>query len=287
MISPNIEHIHYFTTVVETGSFTAAGQKLGRDRSSVGQAISNFEIDLGIQLFERQGRRITLTSEGKAIYRKARTVLQSYQAFCQFTENVTSNIELQLTIGVDDFVLPEEVNRIESAMRKQFPGLLVHWLQKPTDTLNHCLESGEADMVIRLFQNRNLPEAFHLRHLGDMALVAVTTSRVHAQNHSELRALPFILYSDLDKVLHTDRFEHVQHVPSRQWAMNILNAKPASTLLPQPLCGSPAYQRIRYHGTDNLLIRRIVVWHHGQSQGSAKRWLIEQLHGLMTCSEPQ
>ncbi|GEM78892.1 LysR family transcriptional regulator [Vibrio superstes] len=67
MKSPNIEHIHYFVAVVETGSFTKASKKLRKDRSSVGQAIALLEIDLGVSLFKRNGPSIKVTDEGEAL----------------------------------------------------------------------------------------------------------------------------------------------------------------------------------------------------------------------------
>ncbi|MGL6312490.1 LysR family transcriptional regulator [Vibrio sp. WXL103] len=286
MTSPNIEHIHYFTTVVETGSFTAAGRKLGRDRSSVGQAIANLEIDLDVQLFERNGRNITLTPEGESLYTRARTLLQGYQSFCQFSQNLTSDIESSLTVGIDNFTGFEELASIDRAMALKFPGLTIHWQRHPTDQLDAHLESGAIDVVLRLFQNRDLPEDYHLRHVDNITMVSI----VHRQaetvtiiHHSDLRTMPLVTYPDAEKIVRSDRFEHIQNTFSPEAALEIIAKRPGWGIFPLKAISpdSPHYQPIDLDTTDAINMRRIVVWHHRKKFGQAKRWLIENLKSLL------
>ncbi len=232
MITPNIEHLHYFTTVVETGSFTAAGRKLGRDRSSIGQAISNLEVDLGVTLFHRNGRVITLTAEGEDLYARARTLVQSYQSFCQYSQNIASNTESEICIGVDFLTTNEEITLVDTALSSQFPNIITHWQVHPTDQLDALLESNQIDMSIRLYQNRDLPEDFHLVHLDNIAMSAVINSQISnqlssARLHTELRKIPLITYIDADRIMRTDRFELVQMTASPHLAISIVKRKPS------------------------------------------------------------
>jgi hypothetical protein len=55
---PSLDQLAVFLAVVETGSFAAAGRRLGRATSAVSYAIANLEQQLGVQLFDRdQARR--------------------------------------------------------------------------------------------------------------------------------------------------------------------------------------------------------------------------------------
>jgi len=55
---PSLDQLTVFLTVVETGSFAAAGRRLGRATSAVSYAITNLEQQLGVRLFDRdQARR--------------------------------------------------------------------------------------------------------------------------------------------------------------------------------------------------------------------------------------
>ena len=71
---PSLDQLTVFLTVVESGSFAAAGRRLGRATSAVSYAIANLEQQLGIQLFERQARTPTLTEAGLTVAAEARSV---------------------------------------------------------------------------------------------------------------------------------------------------------------------------------------------------------------------
>lgn len=286
MISPNIEHLRYFTTVVETGSFTAASRKLGRDRSSVGQAIANLEVDLDVLLFTRNGRNINLTPEGEALYSRARTLLQGYQSFCQFSQNLSTDVESTLTIGIDFFTTTYELGLIDAALTQQFPGIVVNWLQLPTDLIDGQLESGAIDISLRLFQNQDKPEDYHVRHIDNVQMVTVIHREVESEgemHHSNLRRLPVVVYPDVEKVMRFDRFENQQSVFSPQAALEVVSSKPAWSIFPARLISpeSAEYQQITMDTDAPMQVRRIAVWHHVHDFGRAQRWLVENLLSIL------
>ncbi len=65
--------IPLFVRVVETHSFTAAAEALGREKSSVSRAIARLESDLGVRLLQRTTRKLALTDAGQAFYERVRT----------------------------------------------------------------------------------------------------------------------------------------------------------------------------------------------------------------------
>jgi DNA-binding transcriptional LysR family regulator len=54
-----------FVQSAETGSFVAAGRKLGLSASAVGKAVVRLEQRLDVRLFHRNTRNMTLTEEGR------------------------------------------------------------------------------------------------------------------------------------------------------------------------------------------------------------------------------
>ncbi|ELU07149.1 hypothetical protein CAPTEDRAFT_119712, partial [Capitella teleta] len=60
-----------FVAVAEKGSFSAAARSLGKAQSGVSTTISNLEIDLGVELFDRTHRTPELTPAGRALLREA------------------------------------------------------------------------------------------------------------------------------------------------------------------------------------------------------------------------
>ena len=67
-----------FASVVETGSFRAAADRLVLSPAYVSQMVSELETRLGRQLLYRSTRRIALTAEGEAFLPHARTMSEAF-----------------------------------------------------------------------------------------------------------------------------------------------------------------------------------------------------------------
>lgn len=64
-----------FVTVTEAGGFAAAARELGQSRSAVNRLVIGLEERLGVPLLSRTTRRVTPTSDGRALYERARRIL--------------------------------------------------------------------------------------------------------------------------------------------------------------------------------------------------------------------
>lgn len=64
--SDNLAGIHTFVTTARSVSFTDAADRLGISKSAVGKAIARLERRLGVMLFHRTTRRLSLTADGEA-----------------------------------------------------------------------------------------------------------------------------------------------------------------------------------------------------------------------------
>lgn len=69
-----------FVQSAETGSFVAAGRKLGLSASAVGKAVVRLEQRLNVQLFHRNTRNMTLTEEGRMFLERCRRIFEEIEA---------------------------------------------------------------------------------------------------------------------------------------------------------------------------------------------------------------
>lgn len=69
------EVLNTFVAVIETGSFSAAAERLGQTPSGISRAISRLEAQLGMTLITRTTRRLDLTEEGQWLLVRARHML--------------------------------------------------------------------------------------------------------------------------------------------------------------------------------------------------------------------
>ncbi|TIW65939.1 MAG: LysR family transcriptional regulator, partial [Mesorhizobium sp.] len=76
----NLNRLVYFTTVVETGSFTAAADRLDVAKAVVSHQVGRLERELGATLLRRTTRRVTMTEEGRLFYDRAAIILREAEA---------------------------------------------------------------------------------------------------------------------------------------------------------------------------------------------------------------
>ena len=70
--SISLDQLRVLVTLADTGSFSAAGRKLGRAQSAISQAIATLESMQGVELFDRSGHRPQLTEVGRVLVDQAR-----------------------------------------------------------------------------------------------------------------------------------------------------------------------------------------------------------------------
>lgn len=69
-----------FVQAAETGSFVAAGRKAGLTASAVGKGVARLEQRLGVSLFHRDTRNMTLTAEGQLFLERCRRIFEEIEA---------------------------------------------------------------------------------------------------------------------------------------------------------------------------------------------------------------
>jgi DNA-binding transcriptional LysR family regulator len=74
-MSLRLEWLQTFLVIVETGSLTRAGERVGRSQSAVSLQLRRLEEVVGTTLFERDTRRVRLTAAGERLVPKARRAL--------------------------------------------------------------------------------------------------------------------------------------------------------------------------------------------------------------------
>ena len=104
-----------FTAVADTGSTTAAGERVALSQSATSGALNELESLLGAQLFDRIGKRLLLNDNGRALLPQARSLLDGAQEIeSQFglgsTGAATAPLVTRLRVGasttIGNYVLP-------------------------------------------------------------------------------------------------------------------------------------------------------------------------------------
>lgn len=83
----NLKRLAYFAAVVETGSFTAAAERLGITKAVVSQQVARLEAEFRASLLTRTTRKVAPTDAGRAFYQRCALILkEAGEAFDELAE---------------------------------------------------------------------------------------------------------------------------------------------------------------------------------------------------------
>jgi len=142
----DIDLLRAFIAVAETGSFTAAAEVIARSQSAVSQKIIRLEKVLGMRVFERTSRALTLTSEGERLLVGARKMMVHFDNFVrEIREPEGVNV---LRLGISENLVPTQLPRLLSHFSKLYPDIQLELTTGLSNDLLADHEAGLLDVVI-------------------------------------------------------------------------------------------------------------------------------------------
>lgn len=138
--------IRTFVAAAKAESFTAAADELNLSKSAVGKSIARLEERLGVKLFHRTTRRITLTADGEAYYATCSTALGEIQAMEETLASRTEVPSGRLRIDLPAAYGRKIVLPVLLRMTQSYPGLSL--TTTFSDYLIDPIEEG-VDLLIR------------------------------------------------------------------------------------------------------------------------------------------
>src|SRR5690606_2661470 len=98
------QHLQAFVAIAETGSFSAAAERLHLTQPAVSKRIAILEELLGCPLFDRIGRHISLTQAGLSLLPKAKNILQEVSAARRAITDLNGEVRGQLSIATSHHI---------------------------------------------------------------------------------------------------------------------------------------------------------------------------------------
>ncbi|MBN8949619.1 MULTISPECIES: LysR family transcriptional regulator [unclassified Rhizobium] len=148
-----LRQLQYFVAVAEQGSVTRAAQNLSISQSSVTEALKELESDLGVELFERHPRGLTITHNGHQFLRHATKILATVSDARTSFSGKQNESGGTLNIGVTSLVAGYVLSDLLARYRRACPGVEVSAIEDNGGYLEHLLVGGELDVAVMVISN--------------------------------------------------------------------------------------------------------------------------------------
>jgi len=144
----DIRSLQYFLAVAREESITAAAEQLNMTQPPLSRALKDLEEELGVQLFIRGARKISLTEEGTILRRRADEILSLLSKTKQEVTTSRDNITGDVYICASETDAMRLVGQAAHKLGKEHPGIHYHLSSGDETDITEELDQGLVDFGI-------------------------------------------------------------------------------------------------------------------------------------------
>lgn len=183
-----------FISVAHNLNFTKAARELHISQPAISKHIQELETGYGVQLFERRGNRVSLTTAGELFLKHAETITESYHALKLDMNLQSGTFSGVLRIGasttIAQYILPELIAKFI----KRFADIRFTMYTGNSEQTEHELASHRIDVA--LVESSSRHSGMKYTHISKDELVMVTSTQNKIKNEvtiEQLKILPLVL----------------------------------------------------------------------------------------------
>ena len=152
-----LRNITTFLRVAELQNFTHAAQELGYSQSAVTVQIRQLETELGVPLFERIGRSVSLTAPGQAFLQQAGEIIKAAER-ARDAVRTAPEPEGTLRLGTMESLGASVVWRLIAGFHRQFPRVNVVVRTSTADGLLEMMRRNDVDFIYFVDEKQYSPD---------------------------------------------------------------------------------------------------------------------------------
>lgn len=171
-----------------TLNFRSAASEVHLSPAAFGQRIRQLEEFLGVPLFVRTTRKVSLSDAGRRLVPKARSILESVADLIPLAHDQDVIVERNITIGTRHELGLSWLTPLIPELEKAVPGVIVHLRFSDGAELLRLVAKGEIDAAVSSTRLADRRFAFELLHEEEYQLVA-SDKLVEKQNITSVESL--------------------------------------------------------------------------------------------------
>ncbi|OOZ36598.1 LysR family transcriptional regulator [Solemya velesiana gill symbiont] len=140
--------LNAFLAVAETESFSAAAARLYLTQPAISKRVAALEEELGNRLFDRIGRKVTLTEAGRLLLPRARKLQLEISDIRRDISNISGEVSGSLTMGTSHHIGLRRLPPVLKTFSKSYPqvSLDIHFMD--SETACTAVEHGDLGLAI-------------------------------------------------------------------------------------------------------------------------------------------
>ena len=176
----NMAYLKVFITIVESGGFISAAQKLHRSQPTLTATIKQLEALLGFALFDRKSYKSKLTPSGERFYVEAKKLMDEYLNFESRVDYISQGIETSVHIDWDIALDFKPYIPVINFLAKQYPKTSIQLQNHDFSNCRNRLLQEQTDLCLAAYDRSNaFIECFPLKKIK---LIAVSNPDYYQAN---------------------------------------------------------------------------------------------------------
>ena len=169
-----LDAIRVLDAIARRGSFAGAAEELDRAPSAISYSVQKLEEETGILLFDRAGRKATLTAAGESVLTHGRRLLTDAEALVTRAHAVESGWEPQVTLALDVIYTPSLLWPLVEQFDQVAPNTRLRVISEALDGSLESLLAGRAAISIAHIHGR-VPAGIRTRLIDKIKFIYVAS----------------------------------------------------------------------------------------------------------------
>ncbi len=144
----SLKQLRYAIAVEKHLHFKKAADECSVSQSALSTALSELEKQLGIQLFERDNKKVLVTPIGQAVLDKAHTIKMEVDDLYQLARSHNEPLSYPMTLGIIPTIGPYLLPKVLPNLRKKFPAFQLRIIEDQSHVLVDKVRNGDIDTAI-------------------------------------------------------------------------------------------------------------------------------------------
>jgi DNA-binding transcriptional LysR family regulator len=283
----DIKHLQYFIEVTNFNSFSRAADHLFITQPTISKMIKNLEEELGVALFDRSRKQVTLTDAGQVILEQAKLINRAFHNLEMELDNLLGLKKGHIRIGLPPIFDAHLFLKIMGIFHEKYPGITFQIVEDGSKKIEEDVSKNLLDVgVIVLPTKDDIFENFSFLE-EDLNLILHASHPLASRkevNLAELDKETFILLNK-DFVL-TDLIisacnsvgflpRTISECSQRSFIEEMVASKLGISLLPESICQQlPSNVKSIKVVNPSISWRLAIIWGKNQYHSfAAKEWL--------------